>query len=380
MKQGTMIRKYSLAAVLAMFALVMGLVLTGCAGNNYGYTGGVAATVNGTDIEEDTVTKYIQDFRTSSDLNTDDNWAMWMIQASLDPETVRADVIDYYTEQVLIDQACEEYGITIEPDQIQAQIDMMKANYDSDDAWKAALEQAGITEEEYREAIDEGLKKQALQSKVAENAEVSDEDLLNTFNMYSSMFADSKRSQHILFNASDAALAQEVLDKINSGQMTFEEAAQQYSQDTGSAINGGDVGWDTLTTFVPEYQDALDSLDKGQTSGLVTSDYGIHIIRVTDTFNPKENTTNVADIPAEFVSYLRNILLSQSQATVYTEWYNNYKDQADIVINEMPANVPYNLDMSYYQTEEDPEAVENILEEQADQDPDLQRVEENSGE
>ena len=64
MEYRSLFRRVSVIGVTAACALA----LAGCSGSNYGYTGGVAATVNGTEIQEDTVTKYIQDFRTNSDL------------------------------------------------------------------------------------------------------------------------------------------------------------------------------------------------------------------------------------------------------------------------------------------------------------------------
>ena len=74
MKHGALLRKISVVGVSAACCIA----LVGCGGTNYGYTGGVAATVNGAEIQEDTITKYIQDFRTSSDLTSDDDWGNWM--------------------------------------------------------------------------------------------------------------------------------------------------------------------------------------------------------------------------------------------------------------------------------------------------------------
>ena len=91
----------------------------------------------------------------------------------------------------------------------------------------------------------------------------------------------------------DQATAQEVLDKINSGELDFADAAQQYSQDEGSKADGGNVGWDKLTSFVDEYQTALDGLEKDQVSALVTSTYGIHIIKCTDVFTAPDEVTSI---------------------------------------------------------------------------------------
>ena len=81
-------------------------------------------------------------------------------------------------------------------------------------------------------------------------------------------------SSHILFAADDAAKAEEVVGMLTSGQIDFATAAQQYSTDTGSARNGGDVGWNTINNYVDAYNQALDSIEEGQIT-LTASDYGI---------------------------------------------------------------------------------------------------------
>lgn len=349
MKHKALLRKVSIIGVSAAccFALV------GCGGTNYGYTGGVAATVNGSKIEEDTITKYIQDFRTSSELTTDQDWANWMNENSLDPETVRSQVIDYYTEVELKKQACDEKGITVDESQVNEQIDTMKANYASDEEWQTALSSAGITEEQYRESIEDGLRDEALMNTIAgDSATAEDSQVLEMLNTYYTMFDGAKRSSHILFSSDDEATAQQVLDQINAGTLDFAEAAKQYSTDTASAENGGDVGWDAINTFVESYTTALDGLSKGQVSGLVTSDYGIHIIMCTDEFSCDGTATSLDAYPSEFVDYISNIVKSQNQSTAYNDWFTSYKEQADIQINDMPEDVPYNLDMTQYESTE----------------------------
>lgn len=348
-------------------ALVLGLsavccfALIGCGGTNYGYTGGVAATVNGVEIKEDTITKYIQDFRMSSDLTTNDAWANWMNENSLDPSKVREQVIDYYVEQELTKQAAAEQSITVDSSEVDAQIENMKSNYSDDDAWKKALETAGITEDQYRESVENGLLQKALQEKVVtdDQTQVDDATLLTMLNSYSSMFNGAKRSSHILFASSDESTANDVLNKINSGELDFAEAAKQYSTDTASAVNGGDVGWDVLSNFVTQYTTALKDLSKGQVSGLVTSDYGIHIIKCTDEFTIEGEAKSLDQFPSEIVDYMRNIQKSQNKSSAYSSWMTNYKEQADIVVNDIPSNAPYNLDMTQYQKSDDSNSTSN---------------------
>lgn len=349
MKHKALLRKVSIIGVSAAccFALV------GCGGTNYGYTGGVAATVNGSEIEEDAITKYIQDFRTSSDLTSDQDWANWMNENSLDPSTVRSQVIDYYTEVELKKQACDEKGISVDQSEVDDHIESMKSNYSSDEEWQSALSSTGISEDQYRQAIEEGFRDEALMENVAgDSAEADDSEVLEMLNTYYTMFDGAKRSSHILFSSDDEATAQEVLDQINAGTLDFADAAKQYSTDTASAENGGDVGWDATNTFVDAYTTALGELSKGEVSGLVTSDYGIHIIKCTDEFSCDGTADSLDDYPSEFVDYISNIVKSQNQSSAYNDWFTSYKDQADIQINDMPEDVPYNLDMTQYESEE----------------------------
>ena len=345
MKHGALLRKISVVGVSAACCIA----LVGCGGTNYGYTGGVAATVNGAEIQEDTITKYIQNFRTSSDLTSDDDWGNWMKENSFDPATVRDQVIDYYVENELKKQACDEKGITVEQSQVDDEINNMKANYDSDDAWKQALSSAGLTEDQYRESVEAGLLDKALEDAVAGDAATADDSkVLDMLNTYCTMFNGAKKSSHILFASGDTEKAQEVLDQINAGTLDFAEAAKQYSTDTASAADGGNVGWDAINSFVTDYTDALDGLSVGQVSGLVTSDYGIHIIKCTDEFTCDGKATSLSAYPQEFVDYISNIVKDQSKSTAYSNWFNDYKAQADIQSNDMPENVPYNLDMTKY--------------------------------
>lgn len=349
MKYGSLLRKASVVGVSAACALA----LVGCGGTNYGYTGGTAATVNGGEIEEDTITKYIQDFRTSSDLTSDDDWAGWMNDNSLDPATVRSQVIDYYVEKELKKQACDDQGITIDSSKVDEQLNEMKANYDGDDAWNEALNSAGLTEDQYRETIEEGLRDEALMEAVAGDKATADDDaVLEMLNTYYTMFDGAKRSSHILFSSDDQEKAQQVLDQINDGTLDFAEAAKEYSTDAASAENGGDVGWDALNSFVDSYTTALDGLSKGEVSDLVTSDYGIHIIMCTDEFNTDGKATSLDDYPDEFVDYISNIVKSQNESDAYTTWFEDYKNQADVQTNDMPENVPYNLDMTAYENDD----------------------------
>jgi len=116
--------------------------------------------------------------------------------------------------------------------------------------------------------------------------------------------------------------AEDVLAQVKAGG-DFAKLAEKYSDDPGSAKSGGELGWIGRGRTVPEFEKAAFSLAKGQTSDLVKSSYGFHIIRVEDKQDAHLKT--LADVKTEIEGKVRqqkvvrsteaaaNALLSQAR-------------------------------------------------------------------
>lgn len=119
---------------------------------------------------------------------------------------------------------------------------------------------------------------------------------------------EQRRVRHILFQVTDPkddaavkAKADQVLKRATGGE-DFAKLAQEFSQDPGSAKQGGDLGMSDRKAWVPPFADAAFSMQIGEIRGLVKSQFGYHILKL-DAIQPASTKTfeqSRADIEAEY--------------------------------------------------------------------------------
>ncbi len=128
-------------------------------------------------------------------------------------------------------------------------------------------------------------------ARIQAQVKVADADLKQYYGQHLSDYRvpDRVMVSHILFKTTGkspadvlqiTATAQDVLKQLKAG-ADFGELAKKYSEDT-TAQNGGDLGWIVRGQTVKEFEQAAFSMKPGQISDLVTTTYGIHILKVTD--------------------------------------------------------------------------------------------------
>lgn len=234
--------------VIGIAAMLLSVSAMACSGvlnqvqsqEDYKLTGGVAATVNGVNIKEDTVTEQIMSLRQSS-YESDEDWATYLSQQGLTPESYRENVIDSIARQYLLTQAEKEYDITVSQDDLDEAWDEAVENYGGDeDTFVDMITQFGFTKETYQENTKSSLAQEKLREKVASVEDPTDDQIVSYINENLDTYNDARRSSHILFKVADDATdeesaeveakAQEVLDKLNAGEVEFADAAKEYSR------------------------------------------------------------------------------------------------------------------------------------------------------
>jgi foldase protein PrsA len=157
---------------------------------------------------------------------------------------VRSQILDELINQELLYQKAEEEGIVVTDGEIENELNTIKEQYG--DSYQSTLEQFNYTEQELRDQIKFSLMLTGLIESLVPKDSITDAEVKKFYDdNKDELFkeAAAKRVSHILFNIDDVETAQKVLAELQAGSSDFAKLAEEYSQDAGSAANGGDLNW-----------------------------------------------------------------------------------------------------------------------------------------
>ncbi|MGI6130579.1 MAG: peptidylprolyl isomerase [Bacillota bacterium] len=195
-------------------------------------------------------------------------------------EQVLSDLIN----EQLIEQAAKKAKITVTSAEVEAEMEKLREQIGP--SFESVLAQYGMTTEDLRKNMELNL----LVFKVStKDITVTDEALMAFFEENKSDYDQPEmvRASHILVE--DEEKAKEIQSKLAEG-ADFAELARNESTDPMSAAEGGDLGFFARGRMVAEFEKAAFAMSPGQTSAPVKSEYGYHIIRVTDRKDAHEAT------------------------------------------------------------------------------------------
>ncbi|MEL0629319.1 peptidylprolyl isomerase SurA [Psychromonas aquatilis] len=130
----------------------------------------------------------------------------------------------------------------------------------------------------------------------------------------------------ILSDEQAQQLLQKIRQQILDGSKSFEELAREYSQDPGSAVKGGNLGWADPNIYVPEFRDLAQSQEVGVISQPFHTDHGWHILQIMD--KRQSDTTEAATKQKAYTLIFRQRFPAEAYA-----WLNELRQEAYIKIN-----------------------------------------------
>ncbi|MDF2464454.1 MAG: PpiC-type peptidyl-prolyl cis-trans isomerase [Ramlibacter sp.] len=203
----------------------------------------------------------------------------------------------------------------------------LEAFYKANPAMFQAPEQANI---EYM-VLDLGT--------VMRTVAINEQDLKTYYEQNASRMSgqEERRASHILIAAPKAApaaerdkakaKAEELLAAVKKAPESFADVAKKNSQDPGSAANGGDLDFFTRGAMTKAFEDAAFALKKGEISPVVETEFGYHIIKVTDIKSPKQRTFE--EMKPELEAEMKKQQAQRKYAEVADTFSNGVYEQAD---------------------------------------------------
>jgi foldase protein PrsA len=232
-----------------------------------------------------------------------------------------------------------------------------------DVAYRAYLSEHGMSDEEFRRTTSQEVYSQVLRAQLDTEVSVADSDIEEFYNkernnpQLAEMFKEPERVRagHILIEArrsqitraiqSTGVTTQAEIEKRVAAEMSkrqsraasilerakrganFQQLAAKFSDDPGTKERGGDLGLFTRNTHTSRFDDAAFALKKDKLSGVIETEYGYHIIRVT------EHVPERALTLAEAREAIHKRLLNARQAAHLKGWLEEQRRRADVRID-----------------------------------------------
>ena len=241
-------------------------------------------------------------------------------------QVFRAVLDQLVTGHVLL-QESRTRNVTVPDAEIDARIGELRQRFASEDEFKKALASRNLTLDRIREELRKQLViEKMIEAEVTPQVSVNDQDVKKFYDENPAQFQQPERfrASHILVMVPQGATPQQkqearakiddVLKQVKAGG-DFAELAKAHSQD-GSASQGGDLNYFSRGQMVEPFQKAVESLQVGQVSEVVETQFGFHIVKLTD--KQAGRTIPLAEVNRKIADYLV-MQQKQQRATGFVE-------------------------------------------------------------
>ena len=229
--------------------------------------------------------------------------------------------------KLLLDRA-QELDIPLMAADIDAEVSKVVTQVGGPENYKKALDAQGITEVAFRKELEKGAKVNKLVEQACSGvADPTDDEVAKFYEAHKAEFVVPPQvlCQHILVKGSDDAALDKIKairERIVSGKSDFAAEAKEHS-DCPSGQEGGSLGWFGRGMMVPEFDKVAFEMKKGEVSGVVSTQFGYHIIYKADEKGGGEQT--LVDVHDQIKDLLRHEARGRAMDSFVAELKANAK-------------------------------------------------------
>jgi parvulin-like peptidyl-prolyl isomerase len=278
-------------------------------------------------------------------------------------ELLKEGIVSELIDRALIEAEVARRRLPISDKALTQQYEKTVAQMGGRDGYRAYLAEHGLTDEEFRQTIAQEIYGQLLQAELNKEVSVNELEIQEFYNKernnprLGDLFNDPERvhARHILIDARRSQIARDIesaapiskpeVEQRVAGEMAkrrnlaaallerlrlggdFQRLALEYSDDPGTRSRGGDLGLFRHNAHTVRFDDAAFALKPGRLSDIVETEYGYHIIQVTEHLRERLRTLD------ETRSAIHEQLLARKQAANLRAWLETRRSEANIQID-----------------------------------------------
>lgn len=192
-------------------------------------------------------------------------------------EVLKVNILEKLIMEKLVAKESSNLNITVTDEEVKAKMDEYLEEMDGQEKFDEFLTSIQLSQEYFEANLKKELLFDKYRTEVLKDVSVSDESIKEYFEENKENLVVI-RASHILVDSEEKANA--ALVRLKDGEV-FDKVAMDVSMD-GSAAQGGDLGYFPMGKMIPEFEEAAFALKEGETSGLVKTEVGYHIIKLVD--------------------------------------------------------------------------------------------------
>jgi peptidyl-prolyl cis-trans isomerase C len=256
-------------------------------------------------------------------------------QLKAETDNLRAKAVEQAIGAKLLINEAERLEISVPSDRIDARVNNMVEQVGGREVFDQRLKENGLSEEALRQNIEQGCKVDMLIEKLCEGLnDPTNEEMRAHFEANQKHYIQPERAsaQHILIKPAsesdaDRATAESRIEgirkEIEDG-ATFDDLAAAHSECPSGKQNGGSLGWFGRGMMVPEFDQAVFSMNVGELSDIIETQFGFHIILKTG-----EDEGGQASFE-ESESKIRDLLRHDQRGRLISAHVDELREKADV--------------------------------------------------
>lgn len=311
------------AILLAVLVISISLVLGGCGlvrMNPEAEANSIVAQVGGEQIKKAEFNQMFEMFKVQYEAQYGSEIWDKDVDGRKYIDVMKEKVLDMLVDTKVQEQEANKAGITASDEEINAEVEKVRQNFDTEQKFNEFLTTQKMTIESLKDTIRKDILVRKLQEKLTADIKVTDDEVVAYYTQNQGQFMSIKAS-HILLETEDEA--KKMLERIKNGE-NINDLALEYSKDPTAKENKGELGYFRKGEMVEQFETAAFKLNVGELSEPVKTDFGYHIIKVED-----KKFDKLEDVQEE----LKVSLLDEKKSNAYQDLLAEMKTKLEIKKN-----------------------------------------------